>query len=730
MKIGKKLFLMIITLNLIGILLSVGIILYLNQKRMTALVYREIKNSSSEHTHAIKAWLDNHLYATCAFGQVMERMDQIPPLERRSFFALMVKSGVESDSDVLGAAMVWEPNAIDGLDADYAGQVGADEQGRYVPYWSKTKAGVSMETLTGYDIPLDGDYYLIPKQTGNELLTGPVVYPIDGIDRLMVTVSAPINHAGRFAGVVTRDIAINHIQEQLETINPYPGTVAMVYSYNGLIAGHFDKSRLGKLIEQSETDIVGVHLPHLLESIQNNQVFRFTNYIAGLKKEMVFVSIPFSVGTGTKPWSLIVGIPTSVISAPLYQSLGISALICAVMVILVTIGAFFMARSISSPLAYAMTVLKDIAAGDLTQEIRVSSKDEVGDLARYLNFTVDHIKNLVLAIKREADTLSFTGRELATNMTETAASVNEITAVIKSVKSQATNQASSLKDTNMVMGKVVEHIEIINDQIKKQTECVDFSSSAVEEMLDNIKNVSQSLIKNGENITKLAQASQVGRTGLEEVAADIQEIARESEGLLEINAVMENIASQTSLLSMNAAIEAAHAGEIGKGFAVVADEIRKLAESSSEQSKTISAVLNKIKGSIDKITKSTNEVLQNFEAINEQVQTVTDQETSVRNAMEEQGVGSEYILESIGSLNEITGEVTRSASGIFDVSHGVMKESTMLEHITEEIRQGMQEMASGAEQINSAINRVNEISIENKRKIAVLMTEVSQFKVE
>jgi methyl-accepting chemotaxis protein len=120
---------------------------------------------------------------------------------------------------------------------------------------------------------------------------------------------------------------------------------------------------------------------------------------------------------------------------------------------------------------------------------------------------------------------------------------------------------------------------------------------------------------NKSNVTKLIQTSEVGRTGLQEVSSDIQEIVRESEGLLEINGVMENIASQTNLLSMNAAIEAAHAGEAGKGFAVVADEIRKLAESSTEQSKTISAILSKIKESIDKIMTSTNEVLQNFDVI-------------------------------------------------------------------------------------------------------------------
>jgi methyl-accepting chemotaxis protein len=130
--------------------------------------------------------------------------------------------------------------------------------------------------------------------------------------------------------------------------------------------------------------------------------------------------------------------------------------------------------------------------------------------------------------------------------------------------------------------------------------------------------------------------AEVWRNGLQDVAAGIQQIARESEGLLEINAVIENIASQTNLLSMNAAIEATHAGEAGKGFAVVADEIRKLAESSGEQSKTISSMLKKIKDSIDKITRSTDAVLNKFEAIDSGVKTVSDQEENIRNAMEEQ----------------------------------------------------------------------------------------------
>jgi methyl-accepting chemotaxis protein len=193
---------------------------------------------------------------------------------------------------------------------------------------------------------------------------------------------------------------------------------------------------------------------------------------------------------------------------------------------------------------------------------------------------------------------------------------------------------------------------------------------------------------------------------------------------------MKNIASQTNLLSMNAAIEAAHAGEAGRGFAVVADEIRKLAESSGEQSKTIGMVLKKMKDSIDKITHSTDNVLKRFETIDSGVRVVAEQEENIRNSMEEQGQGSKQILEAIGMLNDITRQVKGGSTEMLEGSKQVIQESKNLEKATEEITGGMNEMASGADQINVAVTRVNDISGKNKEYIELLVREVSRFKVE
>ena len=384
------------------------------------------------------------------------------------------------------------------------------------------------------------------------------------------------------------------------------------------------------------------------------------------------------------------------------------------------------------PISRAVFMLKEISEGegDLTRQLSVSSEDEVGKMAHYFNMTLERIRNLIISIRTQALALSDLGTELASNMNQTAAAVNEIAANTQSIKGRVLNQSASVTETNATMEQVTINIDKLNGHVEKQANAVSMSSAAIEEMIANIRSVTNTLARNAESVRELEDASEVGRTGLSEVAADIQEISRESASLLEINAVMENIASQTNLLSMNAAIEAAHAGEAGKGFAVVADEIRKLAESSGEQSKIISDVLKKIKSSIDKIMRSTDNVLHKFEAIDSGVKTVAEQESNILNAMEEQGHGSKQVLESIGQVSNITNQVKGGSREMLEGSKEVIHESKNLERVTQEITGGMSEMAVGADQISMAVTRVNELSAKNREAIKALLSEVSRFKVE
>jgi methyl-accepting chemotaxis protein len=728
MKIGKKLLGMIIILNLIGTSTLAGVILNLARKQISSLTGNEITNLAEENALAVTAWLEIYLDAVRTAGQIMSKYEGIARADRRPFFNLMLRTLIEENSEVAAASCAWEPNALDGMDAEFANTKGTDATGRFIPYWFRTNTGLALEPVVGYDNSRTGNFYLIPKRTGNETLAEPYEYKIGGQDVLMTTVIIPIKNMGRFVGAVSVDLDLGLIQHLLEQIKPYQGTVAVMYSNNGLVSGHFDIDRLGKSMMKTEADIAGPYLNDLRDAIQQGKAFSFTNYVPRLGKTMFFINVPIVVGNTTTPWALMLGIPKDVITAPIYRMLRAGILIAVLMLLLISAGAFFLARSISNPLKRMVLVLDDIGEGDLTKRLESGARDEIGDMTRSFNATLDKIRNLIIMIREKAQSLSQTGTDLSSNMNGTAAAINEITANIQSLKTQVNNQSIGVDESGKAMEKISAGIEALNAQIDKQAESVAQSSAAIEEMLANIRSVTSTLGQNAGNVRELAEASEIGRAGLEEVAAAIQGIARESEGLLEINAVMENIAGQTNLLSMNAAIEAAHAGEAGKGFAVVADEIRKLAESSGEQSKTISGVLKKIKGSIDRITRSTKEVLNKFEAIDTGVKTVSDQEENIRSAMEEQGQGSKQIMKAISRLNEITGGVKESSREMNVNSKEVISTSQTLESITQEISSGMNEMAAGADQINSTVIHVNEISGRNKSDIDELIREVHKFR--
>ncbi|MDR0404044.1 MAG: methyl-accepting chemotaxis protein [Treponema sp.] len=540
----------------------------------------------------------------------------------------------------------------------------------------------------------------------------------DNLKKTMLWINAPVFSGGRAAGIVGTGIELTGFIDSLYA--DLGGMELYLFNRQGEITGARDNQLLVDKV--SLGDFLGARGDAIISRASALDETAVETFLSG-SQEIAVGRIPLL------DWYITAFAP---ITFSMFLSSPMTAvfLLTLVVIILIFVIIHVFIGNALEPLGKMEAILKDVAAEwDLTRRITVGRRDEIGVLADFYNTTFDKIQGLVTVIKTRAAQLSDTGIDLSSRMSETAAEIDQITANIQDITEQVKNQSGAVKESGEAIDRIMARGSSLHDHITVQSDSVSQSSAAIEQMFANIHAVTETLVKNTGNVKTLTESSEAGRTDLENVSTDIQKIARDSEGLLEINAVMENISSQTNLLSMNAAIEAAHAGEAGKGFAVVADEIRKLAESAAEQSKTIGGVLKTIKESIASIARSTEAVLQHFELIERGVKTVSGQEAGILSAMEEQENGGKSILEAVSRLSEVTGEVYRASEDMTAECREVLRQRDNLAELTRKIDEEIHEVSAGSDQINSTVIHINGISEKNKVNIGALVEEVAKFKV-
>ncbi len=340
-------------------------------------------------------------------------------------------------------------------------------------------------------------------------------------------------------------------------------------------------------------------------------------------------------------------------------------------------------------------------AGDILKEIEISTKktsNQSDDLVHNMDLTKDNVANIVESIA--------------------------------SIKQEIENQSAGVEESNSSIEQIMGNIRSLNNSIESQAAGVTQSSAAVEEMVANIASVTQILEKNNQVVNALTSAADKGQQQVKAAVKTADSVLQQSEGILQASSIIQNIASRTNLLAMNAAIESAHAGEAGKGFAVVAEEIRKLAEQSGDQSKAIDENLRSLSEAIAGITTDINLVQTAFESIYDLSQKVREQETVIANAMEEQNSGNQQVLEAMRAISDSTSEVKNGSTEMLVGGEQILKEMRNLSEVTTVISDNMNQINDFSQQISDAIAITTASTNSTQDNLKGLMKELDMFKLE
>ncbi len=375
--------------------------------------------------------------------------------------------------------------------------------------------------------------------------------------------------------------------------------------------------------------------------------------------------------------------------------------------------------------------LDQLSSGDkdLSKRIFIGSIDEVASISGLINTFVETLADSIILIKSTQNELITVGDNLSINAHESQINVEEISGFIEKMQDQTTIQTNSIQETSSAVEEIGMIISNMNKLITEQTSSINDSSTSIEQMTSNITSINSSINTMADEFKALTETSRTGLSIQEETYIRTSEISKRSEDLQVANKVISDIAAQTNLLAMNAAIEAAHAGKSGLGFSVVAQEIRKLAEHSAANSKTIGTILNEVQSGIQQVVASSLSSKDIFSQVADKISATDQLVHEINSTMTEQQQGTSQILKALETMNDITAQVQTGATEMNLGSQTIVREIHTLNEHTSETNANMDAIVQGIEKVNESVRTVSEISLQTGDAIKQIAEAIGDFMV-